>query len=41
MLELIGDEGDAELEAELAQGLETLETRVAGLRTEQLLAGET
>ena len=39
-LELIGTEDDAELHAELTQGLETLETLLADLRTEQLLAGE-
>ncbi len=39
-LELIGTEDDAELHAELTQGLETLETLLENLRTEQLLAGE-
>ncbi len=39
-LELIGAEDDAELHAELTQGIETLETLLERLRTEQLLAGE-
>ena len=39
-LELIGAENDAELHAELTQGIETLETLLERLRTEQLLAGE-
>ena len=39
-LELIGTEDDAELHAELTHGLETLETLLEDLRTEQLLAGE-
>ncbi len=39
-LELIGAEDDAELHAELTQGIETLETLLKHLRTEQLLAGE-
>ena len=39
-LELIGTEDDAELHAELTQGIETLETLLERLRTEQLLAGE-
>ncbi len=39
-LELIGAEDDAELHAELTQGIETLETLLKQLHTEQLLAGE-
>ncbi len=39
-LELIGAEDDAELHAELTQGIATLETLLERLRTEQLLAGE-
>ena len=39
-LDLIGQEDDAELHAELAQGIQALETRLTRLRTEQLLSGE-
>ena len=39
-LDLIGAEDDAELQAELTQGIQTLETLLERLRTEQLLAGE-
>ncbi len=38
-LDLIGEEDDAELETELTQGIQTLETLLEHLRTEQLLAG--
>lgn len=39
-LDLIGAEDDAELQAELTQGIQTLETLLEHLRTEQLLSGE-
>ncbi len=39
-LDLIGQEDDPELHAEFTQGIQALETRLAQLRTEQLLSGE-
>ncbi len=39
-LDLVGQEDDPELHAELAEGMHALETRLAHLQTEQLLSGE-